>query len=141
MFELLADYLGVTLILFFLCFLFSFGYKNDHFALALAPGAAQSLHHANGRRHAIIRNDQVNFADVESLLSNAGRNQSVENPATEFLRALFLLLLRDTVVALAEEQSASDQIRLVLVEKFFDLARRVTIVGEDEHFRIFLCLL
>ena len=71
--------------------------KNHHAAGALAASAALALEEACGGGDALVADQQVDLADVQSLLRDARRHQHVELPFLELLQDLLLLLLRLSV--------------------------------------------
>ena len=66
---------------------------NHHAPRALSPRASLPLQQARGRGDALVADQQVHLADVETLLGDARRHQHVVLPRLEVLEDLLLLLL------------------------------------------------
>ena len=57
--------------------------EDDDFALASSSCSSESLHHSDRRSQAIIRNNQIDIANIEAFLGHARSYQSVQIPLLE----------------------------------------------------------
>jgi len=70
--------LAVLLIVDLLFLLLTLGYQNDDLAAAGPPSPTKALNHANWRRQAVIRDNEVDRADIEAFLAHARSYKSVQ---------------------------------------------------------------
>jgi len=97
--------------------------------------ATHTLKHACRGRLRVKAHDQVDLANIESLLADGRAHERVVTASLEVAHDLELLLLRQTLAArraLADKAHGLDHVRGPL-EAFHNLLDRVAILRKDHH--------
>jgi hypothetical protein len=68
-----------------LVFFLAFLNQYNHLANSGSTRATEPLYHANGRREAVVTDDQIYIANVKSFLRDARGHQNIALPSLEFV--------------------------------------------------------
>ena len=105
--------------------LFAARRQHDNATVTLAARAADTLERTHRIAHCLVAHNQVDIADIETLLSNRGRHQHLDLAVAELGHDLLLPSLRQAPVSLgisrlADERSGADSARAQRIHNFGD---------------------
>ena len=105
--------------------------EDDDLSRPLAACAPEALDHAYRRGKAIVAYDQVDVADVETLLCHASSDQCVDLAVLETLDHGCLDLLCEPSIVLSDEDLSSNDSLVLGIQKTLNLMSRFSERRED----------